>query len=484
MDAARAKTTLEQLRDNLLAGLSLATGRPVERENFHVSFDQGLWLFVVLIGLKLLITYIGTDQPALINSYGLNYLGAIYLFDALLMLVIARLASADLAQTGGLLVANLAATPIYLIAAHLLHHYSEANAIGLMQAWALFLLPITWQLYILIRLLRLFVKIRIGRALLLSLFNIGLGISSLWFLPQSELWYTDQPEAEDSSLAKLYRLSVEDLFYDQRPLMQASLQGLAEQRPGVTDLYLLTLGGYGLQKVFLNEVEYVKALFDERFDTRERSLILANNVETVDRYPLANRHNLRTALTTIGERMDPQEDILFLFMTSHGSHNHRFSVSFGPVPLDDMTPQQVRQALDDAGIRWRVILVSSCYSGGFIEPLKDPQTLVITAAGADRKSFGCGATSEFTDFGTAYFKHALAQQRDFISAFDLADAWVSKKEQREQREASQPQLFIGEAIAERLAAFYRRFDDLTLLTREGNNPDDCDKATGEGLCSP
>ena len=29
-------------------------------------------------------------------------------------------------------------------------------------------------------------------------------------------------------------------------------------------------------------------------------------------------------------------------------------------------------ALDESGIRWRVIIISACYAGGFVEPLRDP----------------------------------------------------------------------------------------------------------------
>jgi hypothetical protein len=263
--------------------------------------------------------------------------------------------------------------------------------------------------------------------------------------------------------------------------LQRTLRDLHAQRPGVTDLYLLAVGGYGLQRVFLNEVEYVRDLFDIRYDTQDRSLVLVNNVETIDRYPLANRHNLRDALNAIGKRMDTDEDMLFLFMTSHGNSNHRFSVSFGPVPLDDLTPQQVRQALDDAGIRWRVIIVSSCYSGGFIEPLKDTHTLVITAAAPDRQSFGCGAASEFTDFATAYFKHALKQQRDFIQAFDLAAAWVADKEQREQLEASQPQRFVGEAMREKLALLDLEWRRQAIRTTDKTGA--CGNGSTETACS-
>jgi hypothetical protein len=279
-------------------------------------------------------------------------------------------------------------------------------------------------------------------------------------------------------------LNVEDLFYDQRALLEQELAGLASQRPGVSDLYLVAVGGYGLEKVFLNEVEYVKSLFDRRFDTLGRSLILVNNVETVDRYPLANRHNLSDALATIGKRMDVDEDLLFLFMTSHGGKDHRFSLRFGPVPLNDLTPAQVRQALDDAGIRWRVIVVSSCYSGGFIEPLKEPHTLIITAAASDRKSFGCGAQSDFTDFGNAYFKQALAQQDDFIGAFDLASTWVADKEQREGRRASLPQRFVGEAIRQKLTRLGAQWENASPAYGETGPARNCGGVSARSACPP
>ncbi len=451
MDAFPNYPNLSAYAGNLRAGVRLATGRPVAPDDFTVGFDQGLWLLLTLFALEALFAFAGTERPATYSSYGLNYLGAAYLFELMLMLVVARWAGANRDQTGGLLVAYLAATPIYLAFAHLFIHHSETGHPGPLFAWTVGLLPLVWQLYILVRLLRLFAYLRIGRSLFLAVFYVGLSVGSLWLLPRTDLWYTIAPDESSGPYAKLYEMSVEDLFYDQQALLEASLQQISDQRPGVTDLYLLAVGGYGLEKVFLNEVEYVTRLFDERFDTRDRSLVLVNNVETLERYPLANRHNLRAALAEIGQRMDPEEDLLFLFMTSHGSRSHRFSVSFGPVPLDDLTPQQVRQALDDAGIRWRVIVVSSCYSGGFIEPLKDPHTLIITAAAPDRQSFGCGASSEFTDFGTAYFKHALDREQDFVDAFDLAAAWVAEKEQRENRKASQPQRFVGRVIREKLA---------------------------------
>jgi hypothetical protein len=104
-------------------------------------------------------------------------------------------------------------------------------------------------------------------------------------------------------------------------------------------------------------------------------------------------------------------------------------------------------------VKWRVIIVSACYAGGFIEPLRDDNTVIITAASADRTSFGCEVGRDFTYFGEAYFRDALAKTRSLTDAFDLAREIVAKREAEEKLTPSQPQMWKGKAIAERLKNF-------------------------------
>jgi hypothetical protein len=482
MDVKSHTKQLIALTINIKAGLRLVTGQNVSRNNFIYSIDQGLWLMALLVCLEIAVTYLTTDKPAIFSTYGLNYLGAVYLFDLCILVLIARLAQAETKDTGQLLLAYLASMPLITFAFHLLTlpdqlFYSHPQGGGL-----LLVMLLAWHLFIVIRLLRIIFMIAFGKAFYLAGLSLLLSLSSIWFLPYTQLWYSDEPTQSDNTYSKLYDFSVEELFYNQYPLVDNALNELAPQRSGVPDLYLVALGGYGLEKVFLNEVEYVRNLFDRRYDTAGRSMVLVNNVDTLDRYPLANRHNLADTLAVVGQIIDPDEDVLFLFMTSHGSKEHKFSVSFGPVPLDDMTPTQVRQALDDAGIRWRVIVVSSCYSGGFIESLRTPQTLIITAAANDRKSFGCGTKSEFTDFGTAYFKHALDKQPNFIEAFDIAAKWIEEKENREQRTHSMPQRFVGDEIRAKLtqlegAPYYE-----THIPQYTDRSRDCESWPNPALC--
>jgi len=142
--------------------------------------------------------------------------------------------------------------------------------------------------------------------------------------------------------------------------------------------------------------------------------------------------------------------VLFLFLTAHGDRAHRLSASQPPLDLAHVTPTSLGRLLQDSGIKWRVVVVSACYSGGYIEPLRDANTVVITAAAPDRTSFGCEAGRDFTYFGQAFFRDALAKTRSFPQAFDLAKDIVRQQENSEKLTPSMPQIWVGAAIAERL----------------------------------
>jgi hypothetical protein len=139
-----------------------------------------------------------------------------------------------------------------------------------------------------------------------------------------------------------------------------------------------------------------------------------------------------------------------LYLTSHGGRDHRLAVEFPPLQLEALAPATLKEMLDDAGIRWRIIVVSACYSGGFIEPLKDDYTLIMTASAADRTSFGCGSESEATYFGDALFQHALRFEDSFVKAFEQAKQRIAERERAEKREASNPQIFVGDEMAAKL----------------------------------
>ena len=106
--------------------------------------------------------------------------------------------------------------------------------------------------------------------------------------------------------------------------------------------------------------------------------------------------------------------------------------------------------LDKAGITWRVLVVSASYSGSMIDTLADDHTLVITAAAADKTSFGCSDENDWTYFGDAYINTALRDDRSFIAAFERARSIIEAREQEERLTPSAPQIYVGAAIGAKL----------------------------------
>jgi hypothetical protein len=231
--------------------------------------------------------------------------------------------------------------------------------------------------------------------------------------------------------------------------LDKALKALAPQRPGVTDLYVVGFAGDAGEDVFRNETLYLKTLFSERFGAAGHVVTLVNHPDNLSERPyapLATYDNLYDTLARIGKLMDPKEDVLLLFVTTHGTEDHTLYVKIGDDEEDFITPEDLREALDDAGIRNRVIVLSACYSGGFIPKLKTPDTMVITAARADRPSFGCGNTADATYFGKAWLVDALNQTDDFELAYRIAAGEITAREKAEGERPSMPQLWRGGRI--------------------------------------
>ncbi|MDP2868863.1 C13 family peptidase [Methyloversatilis sp.] len=289
------------------------------------------------------------------------------------------------------------------------------------------------------------------RAGVLSAVLLVLVLPQLAVGPQSPLWLAAEPRQDPAEAARWQQARSESVIYRQPSLLTEALARLEPGQPGKTDLFLLAVAGHGAQDVFLREVEKVERLFAERFGTGGRSVVLANNPGTVLTRPLATVSALERSLQIIAQRMDDDEDVLFVFLTSHGAENHLFDLSLWPWELEQLTPQRLAGLLNAAGIRNRVILVSACYSGGFVLPLAGPDTLVMAAARADRSSHGCSHEADWTFFGRAFFDEALRETTSFTDAFERARTAVATREAAEGLEPSEPQIAVGETIRARLA---------------------------------
>ena len=87
-----------------------------------------------------------------------------------------------------------------------------------------------------------------------------------------------------------------------------------------------------------------------------------------------------------------------------------------------------------------------------MQRLRDPQTIVITAAAADRTSFGCSNDRDLTYFGEAFYRDALPGARSLRDAFDKATVAIAARERSEHVMPSNPQAYFGAKIQARIEA--------------------------------
>ena len=231
---------------------------------------------------------------------------------------------------------------------------------------------------------------------------------------------------------------LETALYNQRQMLDKALAALAPRDPSKINLYLLSVAGDGSQEVFRREVEFVRDQFATRFGAKGRSLELINSRTTLDKSPMATLTAIDESLKAIAAKMDKEKDILFLFLTSHGSADHELSLAQNNISLRPLSAKDLGAMLKSSGIRWKVVVVSACYGGGFIDAVKDDYTLVLAAARKDRMSFGCEDDNDFTYFGRAFFKESLPKSNSFQDAFRKAEVLIKEWELKDIRTAQKP----------------------------------------------
>ena len=234
----------------------------------------------------------------------------------------------------------------------------------------------------------------------------------------------------------------------------AQLDQLAPERPGTVDLYSILVGGDGSEDVFRREVAQVRRVLEERFDAAGRTVTLVNTRSASE--PEATLRSLAYALKQVAAKMNRDEDILFLHLTTHGGSNHVLVLSHGDQELYGLSPAYLKALLEQAGIKYRIVVVSACYSGAFVSPLANPNALVITAANSKRQSFGCGKDSPITEFSRAFYLEALRQTRSFPQAARVATQIVHETERAQGRKHSYPQMRLGAALEDALRSFEQR----------------------------
>ncbi|WP_158885287.1 C13 family peptidase [Rhodanobacter sp. L36] len=273
--------------------------------------------------------------------------------------------------------------------------------------------------------------------------------------------------------------SPEQALFAQPRMVRDALAKLTPRVAGKPNLYVVSFAGDGEEDVFRNEAEYAAQLTAHRFGPTAHSVVLENNPATLDVAPLASWSNLEATLDGLATVMHPDQDILLLYLTTHGDPDHNLLVDMDPLPLDQIGAQDLAGILEKRPFKWKVVVVNACYSGGFVPPLHHAGTLVLTAARTDRSSFGCGSDSDATYFGKAWLIDALNRTPDFIAAFALAKSDIATWEKQGKLTPSEPQIDIGDGIAAQLAAWRSGFTPGAAVPFKPAAPAQATSMTGE-----
>ncbi|MFN6981458.1 MAG: C13 family peptidase [Brevundimonas sp.] len=154
---------------------------------------------------------------------------------------------------------------------------------------------------------------------------------------------------------------------------------------------------------------------------------------------VANPVEAEDSLRRFAEAAERAPRGCLFYVTSHGSPE---GLVFGPEAT--LEPERLIPVLRRiCGDRPTVIVLSACFSGIFVDGLKAPNRMVMTAARRDRSSFGCAADATYPYFDECVLE-SLKTAPDFIALSRATTACIAAREQAEGlTPASEPQTAIG-----------------------------------------
>jgi len=234
--------------------------------------------------------------------------------------------------------------------------------------------------------------------------------------------------------------------------LETALAQLAPRAAKKRNVFVLAIAGSDSETVFESETRRSLEILTRRLGAEGHALSLVNGEAKEGQPPLATVQNIAESIRGVAARMDKDNDLLVLAMSSHGS-KEGFSLQKEHFFERLLDPKALRGVLDDAGVKNRLVIVSACHSGVFVPEFSDARSAVVTAASAERTSFGCANDRDWTYFGEAFYDHGVKEKESIPAAFEAAQGLIASWEAEQRLTPSQPQIFLGEE-------FKRRFPDL------------------------
>ena len=440
------REALHALARNLASGLRLALFMPVDRSAFRISAGQLVLLTVVSAAIDIDADWMRAAHDVRFSLLGLH--GELF---ALGLLVLASAVIAMLRRDRDLYLALpvviLAAFPALQIV-ELLSDLPRAEPVVSAATRTIFeYVVFGWMALLAIRAVYVCVDPQRAHRRAWAVGGGLLVIAPIWLAPligPLDSWWREFDAVQNDPDA--ISPASEAVLAAQQFMLDRALDQLEDERPGVTDLYFVGFAPDARRPGFVTDVDAAQRAMDERWNTNGRSVVLVNSPLTVAERPFATITHLREVLLEIGDIIDADDDIVMIYLAGSSGKDHALTAVNPPLELIGLTPQGLRQLLDAAGIRWRIVVVSTCYAGAWVDALQDDETMVVASSPADVRGNDCTGGIAPTAFGDAFFANAVRRTDDLAQAFDAA------RKSLVARHEAEPVLSLGAGIAERLKA--------------------------------
>ncbi len=207
-------------------------------------------------------------------------------------------------------------------------------------------------------------------------------------------------------------------------------------------------------QVVLAAGDDAEPVFDNATRAVERRLLAAG-------VPAADIHRLSASPSEIGGDVEPASaeallrriaelparpgDRCLIFLTSHGERGAGLWLARSERAL---RPDELARALSGgcAAVP-TVVIVSSCYSGGFAAgAMAQPNRIILTASRRGRPSFGCQVQRTYNFFDQCLLG-ALPKSATWRAVFDGAKGCVGRMERALGARPSDPQAYFGRRAA-------------------------------------
>ncbi len=176
-------------------------------------------------------------------------------------------------------------------------------------------------------------------------------------------------------------------------------------------------------------------------------LIASNFSATPKRkYPIADDKAIAKLVNTATEAAKPG-DVVFVHISTHGARGV-LARQVGDKEPTAITARALAHQLAPLAGHPTVLVISACYSGSLIADLRAPDRIIVTAARADRSSFGCAACNRHTDFGDAELHGFAERGRSLRQVFAAIRDDVARMEQKDRLKPSEPQVWVGADVTD------------------------------------